>query len=410
MKARNPKIGKYLISDDHKAAGIGFTKEEIQASFLENLFYGIGRIPALATNKDLYTALALAIRDRVFRQYIKTTEKVAEKDARGVAYFSAEYLPGPHLVNNLLNLNITDQTREALAELDLNLDTIVDEEEEPGLGNGGLGRLASDYMDAMATKGIPSIAYGIRYEFGIFKQGIKDGWQIESTDKWLHYGNPWEIVRPEISYEVKFGGWTEHTNEKGKLKVSWHPDSVVKGTAYDTPILGYQSNAIALRLWKAEAVESFDFSAFNLGDYYKAVEAKMNSENITKVLYPNDQAPSGKELRLKQQFFFVSCSLQDIIHLHLLQGNKIERLYENFTIQLNDTHPSIAVAELMRLLVDENELEWEDAWEITRSTFAYTNHTLLPEALEKWSVHLLGRLLPRHLEIIFEINRIFLRN
>ncbi|MDT0690467.1 glycogen/starch/alpha-glucan phosphorylase [Salegentibacter sp. F188] len=390
-------------------ANIGLSKEDIKTSFLEKLFYSLGRIPVVATKNDFYTSLALTVRDRVFRKYVKSLEQYVEEDARGVAYLSAEYLPGPHLGNNLLNLEIMEETREALAELNLNLDEILNEEVEPGLGNGGLGRLASCYMDSLATLGIPSIAYGIRYEFGIFKQEIQDGWQIESTDKWLHNRNPWEVIRPEISFEVKFGGHTEHSRDQdNKLHIEWIPGTEIKGTAFDTPILGYQSNAIILRLWKAEATESFDFAAYNLGDYYRAVEKKMRSENITKVLYPNDENLSGKELRLKQQYFFVCCSLKDIIRLHLLQGRKLETLHEKFTIQLNDTHPSIAVAELMRLLVDVHQMGWEDAWKVTQNTFAYTNHTLLPEALEKWPVNLLRNLLPRHLEIIYEINSRFI--
>ena len=410
MKSSNKTIESYLSSSGETAGDIGLTKDDLKASFLQKLFYGLGRIPAVTTPNDLYTALALSIRDRVFRQFVLSLEQFSQQDARGVAYLSAEYLPGPHLANDLLNLGITDETREALKELDLDLDELIEEEVEPGLGNGGLGRLASCYLNSMATLGIPSIGYGIRYEFGIFRQEMRDGWQTEVTDKWLHFGNPWEIVRPEISYEVKFGGRTEaHMDENNKYRVNWIPDSVIRGTAYDTPILGYKSNGIIMRLWKAEAVESFDFSAYNVGDYYKAVEKKMRSENITKVLYPNDENLSGKELRLKQQYFFVSCSLQDLIRLHLLQGRKLEKFHEKFTIQLNDTHPSIAVAELMRLLVDHYEMEWEEAWKVTSHTFAYTNHTLLPEALEKWSVSLLGRLLPRHMDIIYEINTRFLR-
>ena len=409
MKVNNKIIKSYLSPSDSGPGGLGLKKEDIRESFLKNLFFGIGRIPALTTRNDLYTALALTIRERVFRQFIRTTAEFARQDTRAVAYLSAEYLPGPHLGKNLLNLGITDETREALEELDLDLDELLEQEEEPGLGNGGLGRLASCYMDAMATLGIPSIAYGIRYEFGIFKQEIRNGWQEEVTDKWLGHGNPWEVGRPEIAYEVKFGGRTEHQRgENNKLHVKWIPESVVKGTAFDTPVLGYRSNGIILRLWQAEAIDSFDFSAFNMGNYYKAVEAKMSSENITKVLYPNDETISGKELRLKQQSFFVSCSLQDIINLQLLQGRKLEALHEKFTLQLNDTHPSIAVAELMRLLMDEHQMEWKDAWFVTRNTFAYTNHTLLPEALEKWPVSILGKLLPRHLEIIYEINEMFL--
>lgn len=409
MNSQNKTIENYFASIGETAGKIGLSKEEIKKDFLQKLFYNMGRVPAVTTKNDLYTALALTVRDRVLKQFVLSTEQFAQKDARGVAYFSAEYLPGPHLGNNLLNLEIVEETRQALSELDLDLDELLEQEVEPGLGNGGLGRLASCYMNSLATLGIPAIGYGIRYEFGIFKQEIRDGWQLEATDKWLHYGNPWEVMRPEISYEVKFGGKTQHhTDNNDKYQVEWLPESEIKGTAYDTPILGYQSNGIIMRLWKAEAVESFDFSVYNLGDYYRAVEKKMRSENITKVLYPNDENLSGKELRLKQQYFFVSCSLQDMIRLHLLQGRKLVKFHEKFAIQLNDTHPSIAVAELMRLLVDEHQIEWDRAWDITRQTFAYTNHTLLPEALEKWSVSLLGRVLPRHLEIIYEINSRFL--
>lgn len=409
MKSRNKKIESYFTKPGIGDGNVGLSKEDIKTSFLEKLFYSLGRIPVVATPNDFYTSLALTIRDRVFLKYVKSLQRYAEEDARGVAYLSAEYLPGPHLGNNLINLEIMEETREALAELNLDLDELLSEEVEPGLGNGGLGRLASCYMDSLATLGIPSIAYGIRYEFGIFKQEIKDGWQVESTDKWLHNGNPWEVIRPEISFEVKFGGHTEHTrDEDNKLKIEWIPGSEIKGTAYDTPILGYQSSGIILRLWKAEATEPFDFAAYNLGDYYKAVEKKIRSENITKVLYPNDENLSGKELRLKQQYFFVCCSLQDLIRLHLVQGRKLETLHEKFTIQLNDTHPSIAVAELMRLLLDEHQFEWEGAWKITKNTFAYTNHTLLPEALEKWPVNLIRNLLPRHLELIIEINSRFI--
>ena len=409
MKIKHKAMESYLISKGPGGGRTGHTKEEIKASFLENLLYGIGRIPARANRHDLYTALSLTIRDRVFRQAVRSTLQVAQEDAREVAFLSAEYLPGPHLGNNLLNLDITQQTREALEELDLKLEELLEEEGEPGLGNGGLGRLASCYMDSLATLGVPSIAYGIRYEFGIFKQALKDGWQVEFTDKWLQHGNPWEVVRPQINYEVKFGGRTEYLPEgKNGFGVNWIPNSRVRGTAFDTPISGYKSNAIILRLWNAEAIDSFDFSAFNLGDYNKAVESKVNSENISKVLYPNDETLSGKELRLKQQYFFVSCSLQDMISLQLHAGRSLHKFHEKYTIQLNDTHPSIAVAELMHLLVDVHDMEWEEAWEVTRNTFAYTNHTLLPEALEKWTVSLLGRLLPRHLEIIYEINSRFL--
>jgi glycogen phosphorylase len=389
----------------------GNTVSDLKQSFLDNLLCGLGRVPMIATPHDIYAALALTVRDRMLQQGVRTSEEYGLQDSRMVAYLSAEFLPGPHLTTNLLNLGILDQTRQALSELGLNLSDVAEEEEEPGLGNGGLGRLASCYLDSLASLEIPAIGYGIRYEFGIFDQMIRDGWQVEITDKWLRFGNPWEIARPEIAYEVKFGGHTEsYTDDRGQYRVRWIPDTVVKGVAYDTPILGYRvGNCNQLRLWKAEAVESFDFTSFNHGDYYRAVEDKMESENITKVLYPNDEVIQGKNLRLQQQFFFVTCSLQDMIRLHLMLNRPLDRLHEKWAIQLNDTHPAIAVAELMRLLVDEHLMEWDRAWNIVSKTFAYTNHTLLPEALEKWPVGLFGRLLPRHLEIIYEINSRFLQ-
>ncbi|MGA7393938.1 MAG: glycogen/starch/alpha-glucan phosphorylase [Terrimicrobiaceae bacterium] len=388
----------------------GLSTDEIEQAFRDNLRYEMGRLEATATKHDLYVALALTARERLFRRTVESMKNYGGTDARRVAYLSAEFLPGPHLANNLLNLGIIDQAREALHGLGYDLDEILAQEEEPGLGNGGLGRLASCYMDSLASVEVPAIGYGIRYEFGIFDQVIRDGWQQEITDKWLRNGNPWEIPRSEISYEVKFGGHTEAwTDEQGRYQVRWIPETEVKGVAYDTPILGYRVETCnILRLWKAEAVESFDFAAFNLGDYDRAVEEKVASETITKVLYPNDEAHRGKELRLKQQFFFTSCSLQDMLRIHALLGGTPATFHEKWAVQLNDTHPSVAVAELMRLLIDEHKLAWEQAWAITRSTFAYTNHTLLPEALEKWTVDLFGTLLPRHLEIVFEINRRFL--
>jgi starch phosphorylase len=388
----------------------GVTAADLKQSFLDHLFCGLGRVPAAATRNDSYTALALTVRDRVLWQGVRTLETYHERDARVVAYLSAEFLPGPHLANNLLNLGIVEPARQAIADLGLSLDDLLEAEEEPGLGNGGLGRLASCYMDSLASLEVPAVGYGIRYEFGIFDQVIRDGWQAEITDKWLRFGNPWEIVRPEIAYNVKFGGRTEPwTEEDGRYRVRWIPETVVKGVAYDTPVLGYRVGTCNnLRLWKAEAVESFDFDAFNHGDYYRAVEDKMHSENITKVLYPNDEVAQGKALRLQQQYFFVTCSLQDMIRLHMTLKRPLEQFHEKWAVQLNDTHPAIAVAELMRLLVDRHQMDWDPAWHVTRNTFAYTNHTLLPEALEKWPVNLLGRILPRHLEIIYEINARFL--
>ena len=385
-------------------------KDAIKRSFLDHLLHMQGKFPALATQLDYYQALALVVRDQIMQRWISTAAEYTQRGSRTVAYLSAEFLMGPHLGNNLINLGIDDTVRSAMAELGLNLDDLMVQEDEPGLGNGGLGRLAACFIDSMATLQIPSLGYGIRYEFGIFQQDIVDGWQVERTDKWLRFGNPWELVRPEWAVEVKFGGHTEtYTDDAGRLRTRWVAGRTVLGVPYDTPILGYQTNtANTLRLWRAEAPEAFDFSTFNRGDYYGAVNKKISSENLTKVLYPNDEQVQGKELRLEQQFFFVSCSLQDMIRILGVQKLPLARFHEKFTVQLNDTHPSIAVAELMRLLLDEHAMAWDDAWAITTRTFAYTNHTLLPEALERWPLPLFARVLPRHLEIIFEINARFL--
>ena len=389
---------------------VALTKDALKRSFLDNLFYMQGKFPALATAYDYYMALAYAVRDRMLQRWNSTAAAYTAQGSRTVSYLSAEFLMGPHLGNNLINLGIYETARQAVAEVGLDLDELLRQEDEPGLGNGGLGRLAACFIDSLATLQVPCMAYGIRYEFGIFQQEIVDGWQVERTDKWLRFGNPWELVRPEWAVEVKFGGHTErYFDEQGRPRTRWVPARVVNGVPYDTPILGYRVNtANTLRLWRAEAPESFDFSVFNRGDYWGAVNQKVTSENITKVLYPNDEQIRGKELRLEQQYFFVACSLQDMMRIIHIQKIPPERFHEKFAIQLNDTHPSIAVAELMRLLVDEMLLEWEAAWEITRATFAYTNHTLLPEALERWPLDLFGRLLPRHLEIIYEINARFL--
>jgi glycogen phosphorylase len=388
----------------------GTSVASLKRAFIDNLFCVQGRFMPVATPNDLYMALAFTVRDRLLDHWIDSSLLYFEKRSRTVCYLSAEYLPGPHLGLNLVNLGIYGEARAAMEELGLDLESLLAQEEEPGLGNGGLGRLAACFMDSLATLRIPTIGYGIRYEFGIFDQEIRDGWQVEITDKWLRLGNPWEIVRPEIAFDVPLGGRTEsYHDERGRYRVRWIPARVVKGVAYDTPILGHRvPTANLLRLWKSEATESFDFHAFNLGDYYGAVERKVVSENISKVLYPNDEPAAGRELRLQQQFFFVSCSLQDMIRIHLQTAEDVTAFDEKYAVQLNDTHPAVAVAELMRLLVDVHGLEWEPAWDITRRTLAYTNHTLLPEALEKWPVDLFGRVLPRHLEIVYEINRRFL--
>jgi len=389
---------------------VALSKDAFKHAFLDNLFYVQGKIPALATKRDYYMALAFTVRDRMLHRWISTAETYTTHGSRTVAYLSAEFLMGPHLGNNLLNLGIYDEVREAVGELGLDFPELLACEDEPGLGNGGLGRLAACFLDSMATLEIPSIGYGIRYEFGIFQQEIVDGWQVERTDKWLRFGNAWEIPRPEWAVEVKLGGSTEpYTDHENRLRVRWVPNRVVVGVPYDTPILGYRVNtANTLRLWRAEALESFDFSAFNSGDYSGAVSQKVVSENLSKVLYPNDEALKGKELRLEQQYFFVCCSLQDMMRILRVQQISVLRFHEKFAAQLNDTHPSIAVAELMRLLVDEYAVDWDTAWSITRKTFGYTNHTLLPEALEHWPISVFAKVLPRHLDIVYEINARFL--
>ena len=388
----------------------GTSVAALKEAFFDNLYYIQGRFPEVATANDNYQALAYTIRDRLLHLWIMTAKTYKDTRARTVCYLSAEYLLGPHLGNNLMNLGITDNTRQAMQEIGLNLDELLDEEEEPGLGNGGLGRLAACYMDSMAALQVPAIGYGIRYEFGIFDQQIRDGWQVEITDKWLRKGNPWEITRPEITFLIKLGGYTRHiTDADGHYRVTWIPARQVKGVAHDTPVTGYRvNNANLLRLWSAAAPKSFDFQAFNVGDYYRAVDEKVVSENLTKVLYPNDEPAGGRELRLEQQYFLASCSLQDMIRIFLQMDDRLERFHEKYVVQLNDTHPSIAIVELMRLLIDEHAMDWDTAWEVIHSSFAYTNHTLLPEALEKWPVSLFEKILPRHLEIIYEINRRFL--
>ncbi|MGD0663055.1 MAG: glycogen/starch/alpha-glucan family phosphorylase [Syntrophorhabdales bacterium] len=409
MERKKPSVPREITNGACEDVRLSSDPDLIARAILENLGCVKGRTPKHATMNDWYTAVARTVCDRLLDRWVKTLT-TQRRQPKIVSYLSAEFLLGPHLGNAMINLGIYGQVGEAVTSLGLDLDKILDHEQEPGLGSGGLGRLAACFLDSLATLRIPAIGYGIRYEFGIFDQEISDGWQKEITDKWLAAGNPWEISRPEIAYYVNFAGHTEYyDDEEGLKRVRWVPYRVIKGVAFDTPIPGYDGPVVdLLRLWKSEAAESFDFQAFNVGDYYGAVEEKVVSETLSKVLYPNDEPAAGKKLRLGQQYFFVSCSLHDMIRIHELQNNPLTTFHEGFTIQLNDTHPSIAIAELMRILVDERRMDWDLAWSITQRTFAYTNHTLLPEALEKWPVTLFRKILPRHLEIIFEINRRFL--
>ena len=404
---KNTDRKQFIIEDDRT----GIEKETLKRAFLDNLYYLQGRIPEVATRNDYYMALAYTVRDRMLHRSLHVLREYFKRKCKIVAYLSAEFLVGPHLGNNLINMGLYDNFDEAMKELGLDLDDLLEQEDEPGLGNGGLGRLAACFLDSLATLDIPAIGYGIRYEFGIFDQKIQDGWQVEITDKWLRFGNPWEIVQREISQAVKYGGYTKsYYDNQGKYRVNWIPGYLVIAVPYDTAVLGYNTNtAGVLRLWKAEAAESFNFQRFNQGDYYGAVNDKVTSENISKVLYPNDEQVSGKTLRLEQQYFFTSASIQDMMRIHCLEDHKEpETFYESFTIQLNDTHPSVAIPELMRILLDDYRIDWTLAWEITQKSINYTNHTLLPEALEKWPISIFGGLLPRHLEIILEINYHFL--
>jgi starch phosphorylase len=384
--------------------------EEFKRSLVDNLYFTRGQAAYGATLRDAHVALSYTVRDHLIERWRKTVDAHFEANPKVVYYLSAEYLLGRQLTQNLLYTDTWELARGALAEYDLALEDLIELDAEPGLGNGGLGRLAACFIDSLATLDVPCVGYGIRYEFGIFRQSFKDGWQVESPDYWLKYGNPWEFPQPDDMVAVSFGGHTEqHQDDRGQLVVKWVPAWTVLGEPYHTLVPGYGTETVnVLRLWRARASEEFDFQLFDDGDYARAVEQKVYSENITKILYPNDETPQGKELRLKQQYFFVACSLKDIIRRFRAVNDAWVNFPDKVAIQLNDTHPVVAIPELMRLLMDEYGLRWDEAWDITRRTCAYTCHTLLPEALEKWPVDLFGRLLPRHLEIIYQINHRFL--
>jgi len=389
---------------------LGRTVEAFQELLVDNLYHSHGQAIQSASKHDAYMALCYSVRDYLIDRWRKTTEAHYSANPKFVYYLSAEYLMGKQLPQNLLYTDTSELAQSALAEYGVDLNELLQLDVEPGLGNGGLGRLAACFIDSLATLNIPAVGYGIRYEFGIFKQTFKDGWQVEKPDGWALYGNPWEFPQSDEMVEVGLSGTTEHyTDEDGNLRTRWVPEHKVLGEPCTTLVPGYGTEKVnILRLWRARATEEFDFDLFDEGDYTRAVEQKVHSETISKVLYPNDNTPQGKRLRLQQQYFFVACSLNDIIRRFRLKNTDWDHFPEKVVIQLNDTHPVVAIPELMRILVDEIGLVWDRAWNISRNTFAYTCHTLLPEALETWPVDLFGKLLPRHLEIVYEINHRFL--
>ena len=384
--------------------------ERFTQEFLKRLQFGQGVALTRATRNDLYYALARTVRQQLMARWLETVQKQMQAKAKVVVYLSAEYLLGRQLDNALLASGLTDTAEEAIGNLGLDLQKIRDTEVEPGLGNGGLGRLAACFIDSLATLRIPAIGYGIRYEYGIFRQTFEDGHQVEQPDSWLTLGSPWEFPHPEMGVKVRFAGHTEkYLGEDGVERTRWNNDWEVIGVPYNYMVPGYRTgNVNTLRLWSARATQAFDLNVFNNGDYLQAIRAQAFAENISKVLYPEDSTPQGKELRLRQQYFFVACSIRDFLNNVLPPGFDLRKLPERVIFQLNDTHPVIAIPELMRILVDEKDIPWDEALDICRQCFAYTCHTLLPEALEVWPVELLGRLLPRHLEIIYRINEEFL--
>ena len=389
--------------------GPASTVDGFVRQFLRNLNYERGVPLSASSVNDRYFAFAMTVRDYLMARWLEDVRRQNSAQSKGVCYLSAEYLLGRQLDNNLLAADLTDIATEAMAQCGIDIDELRAQEVEPGLGNGGLGRLAACFIDSLATMGVPNIGYGIRYEYGIFRQTFVDGQQVEQPDSWLEMGSPWEFPHPEAAQSIAFGGRTETYDDEGVTRTRWVPDWHVQAVPYNYMVPGYHNGRVnTLRLWSAKATNSFDLRVFNSGDYEEAVRAQTYAENISKVLYPEDSTPQGKELRLQQQYFFVAASISDFIDFVLPRDFDLTCLPERVIFQLNDTHPVIGVPEMMRILVDEKKLEWDAAWQITQQCFAYTCHTLLPEALEVWSVELLGRLLPRHLEIIYRINDEFL--
>ncbi len=384
----------------------------IRRSLYHRLTYSIGKDPITATDRDWFYSAAAVLRERMIERWMETMRSYYVQDRKRVYYLSMEFLMGRTMLNGMLNLCCEQEFREALAAMGLDMKNISEMEQDAALGNGGLGRLAACFLDSMATMGIPGYGYGIRYEYGMFHQRIEEGQQVEHPDNWLRYGSPWEFPRPEVLYQVKFHGRVvDYLDEHGKKNYQWVDSDDVMAMAYDYPIPGYDTGTVNnMRLWAAKSSRDFDLKYFNEGNYIRAVEDKNDSENLSKVLYPDDTTEMGRELRLKQQYFFVSASLQDVLYRFAKSGTPLAGLPDKVAIQLNDTHPSISVAELMRILMDLHHLDWAQAWDITTRTFAYTNHTLMPEALETWPVPLFERVLPRHLQIIYEINQRFLKD
>ena len=383
--------------------------EGLKDDFAWHLRYSLAKGDTRATERDEYTAFAMAVRDRLVERWISTQEEYARQNTKRVYYMSLEFLIGRLLGNNVINLKADQLCREALKEYGIDWNSLRDYESDAGLGNGGLGRLAACYIDSMSTLNLAGMGYGLRYDYGIFRQKIVNGSQVEEPDHWLKNGYPWEMARPEYAQHVHFGGHVECRSESGRQQWYWVPAETVQGVPYDLPIVGYDKAVNSLRLWSAKAVDDFDLADFDKGSYVEAVEQKVLAENLTKVLYPNDNTMQGKELRLRQQYFFVACSLRDILRRFRQTNDSWDALPDKVFIQLNDTHPTLVVPELMRILIDLEGLDWEKAWDLTRRSTGYTNHTILQEALEKWPVPMMERLLPRHLQIIYEINGRFLQ-
>jgi len=387
------------------------TSSDLQRSFLRHLQYTLVKDKYSATKADLYLALAYAVRDVLVDRWLDTQQSYYVNDAKRVYYISMEFLMGRALGNSLINLGIMEEWQTGLKEMGIDVEELLEQEWDAGLGNGGLGRLAACFLDSMATMSLPAYGYGIRYEFGMFYQKIIDGNQFESPDNWLRYGNPWEFDRPEHLHKIKFHGRVDmHTDDQGNLRFAWVDTHDVMALAYDVPIPGYGNSTVnTLRLWSAKATRDFELGSFNQGNYMGAVESKMRTENISKVLYPADHMAEGKELRLRQEYFLSSATVQDIFYRFAKKHTDLRLLPDKVAIQLNDTHPTLAIPEMMRILLDEKLLGWDDAWTIAINTFAYTNHTVLPEALEKWPVRMMGEILPRHLQIIYHINELFMK-